>query len=268
MLPFEGGAGWFHLPFRCDRMTKEGAPFGLCLKCQDRKEKTDAKAAGITGTTMPGMLPACLNGIVGEPIPYWTRLIGSAWFNLKLEAGCRISEVDMARAKKAVVAAGLAGAEQPPPAPMPEGVKKRGGGRKKKDAAAPAAPAAQTIQTILNFPAAEEPVAPPPPPPPPAAAAPAPKKRGPKKAAGAAAAAAAPALDPLAGPVALLRTTGMPDPVEDILQIQVRSQEIDGRKVYVDSQKGKVYDLKFRSIGRWDTAADKIVPFPDSDTEA
>jgi hypothetical protein len=289
MLPFEEKAGWFHLPIRCDRAAKDG---GLCLRCQEKQERTQEKVRSIQGTTMPGMLPAVLNGVVGEPWPFWSRLYDSSWFRLKLAAGCKLSDVTMARAKKAVAEAlGEAAATQPAPAPMPEGAKATRGRKKKvetttEQAVAPAAPAATKKpgrpkkavaasaavlnplqQSVLSFTNAPETAAPPPPPPPTTT----PKKRAPKGtgkgvAAGAPAAAAA-APDPAAGPVALLKSDAMPEPVEDVVRVSVRSKEIDGRKCFVDSQKGKVYDLKYRYLGRWDTAADKIVPFPDSDAE-
>jgi hypothetical protein len=51
------------------------------------------------------------------------------------------------------------------------------------------------------------------------------------------------------------------------MKIVVRKREIGERIVYVDTNKGKVYDMKFRYLGRHDAKQDKIVEFPDSDAE-
>jgi hypothetical protein len=54
-------------------------------------------------------------------------------------------------------------------------------------------------------------------------------------------------------------------PVDDIKEIQVRRIEVDGRDLYHDSRKGKLYDLKFKYLGRLKDGV--IVAFPDSDAD-
>ena len=51
----------------------------------------------------------------------------------------------------------------------------------------------------------------------------------------------------------------------DVVQIKVRKQEVDGRMFYLDPKKDKLYDLKFKYMGRLKDGA--IVSHPDSDTE-
>jgi len=65
-------------------------------------------------------------------------------------------------------------------------------------------------------------------------------------------------------PVATI-SSDKPLPVEDTRNITVRKVEVDGRALYLDPVKEKLYDLKFKYIGR--LKDDKIVPFPDSDAE-
>jgi hypothetical protein len=53
-----------------------------------------------------------------------------------------------------------------------------------------------------------------------------------------------------------------------IVKISVKKAEIDGRSVYLESSKGKVYDLKFNYIGRFNSSEDRIdATYPDSDAE-
>lgn len=265
LLPFEGGAGQFHLPIRCDRVAGASGD-GLCERCAEKEVRTAAKAAAIPagGTTIGGMLPTYLHGRVTEPIPFWSRLYDGAWYRLKVAAGCRISEDTMGRVKKAVAEVYADVGAPPEPVPLPAGGGKRGpkaggGGAAAAKGKTLAERRAELRQTTLV------PVPAPAPATPPTAAPAAPKKRAPKKAGVAPAAAATP--PELAPPVAVVPQPTRLTPVEDVLTIQVQRRTIDGRELFVDPQKEKVYDLKFRYIGRHDRKADRIVPFPDSDAE-
>jgi hypothetical protein len=244
LLSFEDGSV-FHIPYRCERVTRNG---DLCENCSEREQKTIEKMRGITGTTIKGMLPSYLNGRVTEPIPFWSRLYDGAWFRLKIEAGSRVSESVMAKARKAVAVA-YEGVKTVEPQAMP-------GGRKIKTkkapaeviAAAPPPPTSVPLAAPLAVPLAvplAAPLAVP-------LAAPLPKakKRIIKPA--------------TAQPVAILSTNELP--VEDIMQIHVRRIEVDGRHLYFDGKKEKLYDLKFKYLGRLKDGV--IVPFPDSDADA
>ncbi len=58
-------------------------------------------------------------------------------------------------------------------------------------------------------------------------------------------------------------------PVEDVVEIKVRRLELDGgRSYYLDSKKQKLYDMKFKYVGRYSAAEGSIDrSFPDSDQE-
>jgi hypothetical protein len=198
----------------------------LCSLCSERERKTIEKVRGITGTTIKGMLPSFLNGRVTEPIPFWSRLYDGAWFRLKLSSGCKVSDDIMARVKKALAVA-YDGVQTVDPQPMPTGRK-----IKTKKAAAPVEPVEPA-----------EPVA----------AAPAPptksliRKRKPVDGA----------------PVAKINPELVP--VEKVHEIKVRMIDLDGRNLYLDPLKEKLYDLKFKYLGRLKDGA--IVSFPDSDAD-
>jgi hypothetical protein len=274
LLSFAGGEGKFHIPFRCDRVAGSK---GLCTTCLAKEEKTAAKVSQMKpgNTTIGGQLPSFLNGRVGEPIPYWTRLYDGAWYRLKVEEGATLSEATMGKVKKAVADA-YEGEAQPPPAPMPggKGAKKGGGGRKKKEAVPSSAPApsSPTVMEALAVAAAKPaepatntvvPVA---------AVATAPSKPAQptvKKTVTRKPATKKAANTPVevSAPVARISPETQPTPVEDIVTATVKKTELGGRSVYLEAQKGKVYDLKFHYLGRWDSKKEKIVAHPDSDAE-
>jgi hypothetical protein len=240
LLSFEDGSV-FHIPYRCERITRNG---DLCENCSDREQKTIEKVRGITGTTIKGMLPSYLNGRVTEPIPFWSRLYDGAWFRLKIEAGCRVSDSVMARAKKAAATA-YEGVTTVEPQPMPGGRKIKT--KKLAEAAPVAAPVAVAVAPLIAPPAPVAPLTAPPVAPPTA------PTKGKKR-----------IIKPANTPaVAILETKELP--VEDTKEIQVRRIEVEGRTLYFDSQKEKLYDLKFKYLGRLKDGA--IVPFPDSDAD-
>ena len=60
-------------------------------------------------------------------------------------------------------------------------------------------------------------------------------------------------------------------PLDDVTveKITVRKTDIGGRALYVSSKKDKVYDLKFKYIGRWNRREDAVdTSYADSDGEA
>ena len=234
LLNFEDGAV-FHVPFRCTTMTRSG---DICDSCVEREQKTIEKVRGITGTTIKGMLPSYLNGRVTEPIPFWSRLYDGAWYRLKIQGGSTVSDAVMAKAKKAAEVA-YEGVTTVEPQPMPGGKKPRA----KKKVAMEVAPAVPVVPVapapVAVTPELVAPVA-------------APTKK-PKK--------AAPKDD--TPPVAVLDTKKLP--VESVVTIHVRKTEVDGRNLYLDPRKEKLYDLKFKYIGRLKDG--QIHSFPDSDAE-
>jgi hypothetical protein len=58
------------------------------------------------------------------------------------------------------------------------------------------------------------------------------------------------------------------EPVDETITISVKKQEIDGRTYYVDFIKQKVYDMKFKYVGRYDSKENTVATgFYDSDVE-
>lgn len=196
-LEFNEG-GFFHLPIRCTASAPNG---DLCESCDAKHKKTQEKVREITGATLKGVLPlhfpSYLMGRVTEPIPFWSRLYGGAWYTGKIESGSTVSEETMAKAKKAVATA-YEGIEAVAAQPMPA-----------KGKAKAAAPKSKQV-----------------------------------------------------APVAIIPHPTQELPVETVREIKVRKREIDGRSLYL-GPKDKVYDLKFKYLGR--LKEEKIVSFPDSD---
>jgi len=244
LLPFEEEAGVFHIPDRCGNFASNG---DICETCQEKEVRTVEKVKDISGSAanIKGMLPCYLHGRVTEPIPFWSKLYGGAWFRLKMEAGCTLSEITMAKAKVAVERA-YSGVEQAEPQPMPVGKKVRA----RKAVAVPVQAAAVTVAALIPVQAvtaaaptpvqAPIPVAPP-------------KKRIVKK------------KIVIAGapPLALVDPSELP--VESVHRITVRKLEIDGRNLFLNPSNDKVYDLKYKYLGRLKDGT--IHPFPDSDAE-
>ena len=225
MLEFEQG-GWFHIPLRCENFARDG---DLCDKCVKRDHKTAEKIKEIRGTTISGTHPSFLMGKVNGPIPFWSRIYDGAWFRLKLNSGCTVSEENMARIRKATakVNAGVTTVE---PEPIP-------------GTAVIAAPAPVPVPAVIA------PLAP-------AAVVPAKKrivaKRAPKM-----------VVEQIVQPQAQVGDKPVNLSEREVLRIKVRKQEVDGRMFYLDSKKDKLYDLKGKYAGRLKDHA--IVDYPDSD---
>ena len=213
--------------------------------CVEKEEKTKAKLLTITGRTIGGALPSYLMGRVTEPIPYWSRIYGGEWYNLKIEEGCTLSEENMVKVKAAVEKA-YEGVGQVAPEVAPGKVRKV----KAKVKALPKAevpPEASagaiteattevTAKILENLPTVK--------------AVPAPKRRVNAK--------------KQILPQAIVE--GKIDISEhEIVRITVEKREVDGRSLYLDPLKDKLYDMKFKYVGRLKEGA--IVDHPDSDAD-
>jgi len=225
MLSFEEG-GLFHLPLRCERVTRSG---DLCDMCAEKEEKTKAKLVGITGRTIGGPLPSYLMGRVTEPIPYWSRMYGGEWYNLKIEEGCTLSEENMVKVKAAVEKA-YEGVEQVAPEAAPGKPRKV----KVKAEVKVAEVSTEVTKILENLPTVK--------------AVPAPKRRVNAK--------------KQIVPQAIVE--GEMD-VSDYEVVKVRKTEVDGRSLYLDPAKDKLYDMKFNYVGRLKDGG--IVDHPDSDAD-
>jgi hypothetical protein len=200
-----------------------------------------------------------LHGRFGGPIPPWSHMYGSRWFCetqaekvlevpedvlrfLSAEAPSK-SEPDAPvemppRKPKAVPTVGEPAAQEP--TAQPETPKKRA----PKKVVARAEPIAQTVTEPASAPAAAS-----------APLTPAPKKFAPKKKA-----AAAPPT------IGVVQSQSLGE--IEVVKISVRKITIDDRTVYLSAEKDKVYDLKFKYIGRYNRRDDTIESkYPDSDKE-
>jgi hypothetical protein len=319
MLPFEDGSGQFHVPIRCEEEDL-GFGTGLCAKCLVRQVRTERKLEEIgSKTTIGGMLPSYLHGKITDPVPYWSRIYDGAWFRLKVAGGSRVSELDMAKARRAAAAAyeGVEGAGAAEPAPVP--VVRRGRKPAVKAAISEAATSEATVEqpppietaaeaaakpkkkgktlaekkeeiraaqpSILSFintgppplldldaapsvaPSVAAPVASPKEVTPAAKPKPAAKKTPAKKTAAATPAVVPAAATEVTAPKARVDVGTRVDRVEDVQTIHVVAKTLAGRQVYYEPKKDKVYDLRFKYLGRWDAKKGSIVAFPDSDAE-
>jgi hypothetical protein len=231
-------------------MTRNG---DLCEACETKEKKTMEKVAKISGSTIQGMLPSYLNGRVTEPIPFWSRLYDGAWYRLKISSGSTVSEDTMARARKAAAVA-YEGVEVVEPQAMP-GTRKPRAKKVVAAAVAPVAAAPAAAAPAAVAPAAPAPVAAAPAPAP--APTPAPVKKAQRK--------ATKAKEPVNAVAAVATLDPVELPVDDTHEVYVRVVEVDERKLYLAPKKQKLYDLKFKYIGRLKDG--KIVAFPDSDAD-
>ena len=191
---------------------------------------------------------------MGEPIPKWSRLQGGEWYLAQLAAGYTVKGVTPVPVEM----------EEKPAKPVKKFV------IPKKVAVEPS-PAMELVvvapitdtpvkktrakKTVVKAVAAEVPAA--------AVVVPAvvpvvpavvPKKFNPRKKAVAVA-------KPVIGIVEA-------KPLDDVTveKIAVRKTDIGGRALYVSSKKDKVYDLKFKYLGRWNRREDTVdTSYPDSD---
>jgi hypothetical protein len=215
-------------------MTRSG---DLCDMCAEKEEKTKAKLIGITGRTIGGPLPSYLMGRVTEPIPYWSRMYGGEWYNLKIDDGCTVSEENMVKVKAAVEKA-YDGVEQVAPEVVPDkkAVRKPKANAVPKAEAEPKVEAPKAVKILENLPTVK--------------AVPAPKRRVNAK--------------KQILPQAIVE--GELDVSEyEVVRITVEKREVDGRSLYLDPAKDKLYDMKFKYVGRLKEGA--IVDHPDSDAD-
>lgn len=225
----------------------------LCAACQERRTKTAAAVAKAGGKYVPNQ-QTLLHGLFGEPLPEWSHMFGSAWFN-KTQAEKRLeipeavaallpktgvpTPVEMPR-RAAVVepSAQPSGVAEPTAAPSAAAPKKRA---TKKVVGTPAAP-------VAAAPTAAPPLEPPK------------RKFAPKKKP---AAVPAPQQEPTLGVIQAQPLEGI-----TVKKISVRKTTIDDRTVYLSAEKDKVYDLKFNYIGRYNRREERIESkYADSDRE-
>jgi hypothetical protein len=170
-------------------------------------------------------------------------MVGSTWYLEKLAAGFSVSPEAEVKIRAALERA-YKGAAQPPPEPYPlqEARTAKGATRKRKTHV-------QTKLEVTTQPAVTQATSPPPPPP-------------------ASFRSALPPAPVASQTMAYIDSKRFPLEVADIIRVPIKKHVIDGVEVNIDAEKGKVYDLKARYLGRWDAAKNTIVAYAESDSEA
>jgi len=292
---FENSKYGFFLPRRCGAQATNDR---LCASCKVKQEKI-ASLLEKWGGSMQNQADQ-LHGLLVEPIPPWSRIYQGAYFQKMLDKGLHVDSGTLKTADAAVAEAykGLEEykPEMPPkkkpeeatapvkkpvirrkkaveapqvPEPVPPPIKeevpppKKKGGRTKKPVA-PSEPSPTILETLNTL--KDEPATPPVTVVPLSTSPPTPPKKQPKQVARKKPIATT---APQPTPIGLVSSTPIDASTLQVVKVQVRKTEIDGRTVYVEGSKDKVYDLKFKYLGRWNRSDDTIVGgYPDSDSEA
>jgi hypothetical protein len=219
----------------------------LCASCLDRQRSTEYQLVKRAGKYIPNQ-ETMFHGRMGEAIPKWSRLQGGEWYLAQIAAGYTVkgmAPVSVEMEEKAVK-------------PAKKFV------RPKKVAAAEPVAAAHNVELVVVAPITDAPV----------------KKTRAKKTVVKAVAAEVPAVPAVipkkfnprkkAIAVAPKPVIGIVEatPLDDVTveKIAVRKTDIGGRALYVSSKKDKVYDLKFKYLGRWNRRDDTVdTSYADSD---
>lgn len=302
-VPGQAKPALFFVPYRCEQEVRgEG---GLCVNCFTREEKTRAnleKARKPDGTLKYVVnQETLLHARVTEPIPLWSHMYKSSWFEqFRAANSLRLSEATLRRAEEAWEAAHK-GVVVPSPSEqrdMPRA--------KKVVATVVTATAVPTVAPLVAAPLVAAPLMtaplvtasltaaqPEPVPPEPKPTAP----RKPKKTVAARVAPVAPEPPTPPLPTTLVKSVRQPKnprapksvppltstapstvpiglvrgPIRDaieVVKVLVKRIELDGRTYYLDPKKDKVYDTKYNYIGRYKAREETIdTSYPDSDLE-
>ena len=257
----------------------------LCATCEIRLKSTDYQVEKRAGKYIPNQ-ETMFHGRIGEPIPSWSRLYKGPWFEEQVRAGYTVSEETRGTATAMLegtyketpikstgdmIVGSIVAIDLPKAKP------------KQKKTVVSAVEAVQTVQAVQAVQAVKKTI------------------HIKKAVIKPVAAVVAPKVIPIAPPVLSVEPVAPVNPIvkkklvkpkpkpaaivkEDILgfvdpiktlpedlavkKIPVRRMEIDGRSVYLDSVKDKVYDLKFVYLGRFNRSKNEIDgSFKDSDVE-
>lgn len=240
----------FFVPVRCAAAAVTGS--ALCATCSAKKATTEAKECVKNGTYVANQ-ETLFHGLVGEAPPVWSHVYKSVWFNeFIVSPKHRVSAEVFAIAEaglaacpggpEAVLGCDACVVEKPAPEPALEAIVEK--------------PAKEVMRkpfmakkkvTIVEQPTAVVEI--------PAVAPVQPKKRAPAKKAPAVA----------QPPIGIIEKKPLSD--LPVVQVKVRKVTIDERAVYL-GEKDKVYDLKFKYLGRYNRREDRIeTKYPDSDQD-
>ena len=231
----------FFVPFRCSQPAGSG---GICISCAEREKKTGpyVEKMSAKGSHIPNQ-GTLFHGLLTECAPTWSHVYRSSWYEKEIANGALLDTED-SRIIEESWESTYKGIE------LPESMEKKS--RAKKPVAAPIAEAPAAVEapakkfrakkTVAAAPVVE-------------AVAPVPvpvKKRAPPK------------KTVPAGPIGLV-VSELKEDVR-VVDITVKKTTINDRTVYL-GPKDKVYDLKFKYIGRYNRSDDTIVSHPDSDAD-
>ena len=204
------------------------------------------------------------HGRITEPIPGWSRAFKGAWFEQQIAAGYTVSKETLdtvTRLAKTTYKSETISKKMKPKvigavveidlAPIPASPVKKKMQIKKSVSAPNIAPTIRTTP-ISPTPISSTPKTP-------TASETTPKKKR--------------ILKPKAPVTPKPEVLGFVDPTKtieepEVIRIPVKKTDIDGRSVYIEPTKDKVYDLKFTYIGRYNRREDCIeTGYADSDAE-
>jgi hypothetical protein len=236
---------------RCPKIADD-----LCDTCLDRQRSTERQLEKRAGKYIPNQ-ETMFHGRVTEPIPGWSRIFKGAWFEQQIAAGYTVSAETLEKVTRLAKTTYKSEAKSVKMKPKVEGavlqidltpaspVKKKI--QIKKSVSAPTIAVAQSPvarSPVANTPAASEAT---------------PKKKR--------------ILKPKTPVTPKPEVLGFVDPTAsieepEVVRIPVKCVEIDGRSLYIEPTKDKVYDLKFAYLGRYNRKEDRIeTGYADSDAE-
>jgi len=261
----------FLLPKRCS--TSVGEENELCTQCTSKQTAT-RNSLEKRGTKYIPNQGCLLHGIIIEPIPEWSRLYKGGWWSKQIEDGYSMSPETLEKSEQAFcsthkdidtkVDMKLASAKE-----VPKSTKEPRQRMTRKKVSTPII--AITVAPIVIPPFVKPVVAPPlkvtapvvVAPSPVAVAPPVPVKKQARRAKAVPKAVPPPSTE-VQIPFRITDTT--PIIPTEVIEVEVVKIEIDGRQLWLDKAKDKVYDLKYNYLGRIkDDTIDSS--FPDSDYE-
>ena len=265
----------FLLPKRCS--TSVGEQNGVCAQCNSKQTAT-RNSLEKRGTKYIPNQGCLLHGTIIEPIPEWSRLYKGGWWSKQIEDGYSMSPETLEKSEQAFctthkdvdtkIDMKLANAKE-----VPKSIKEPRQRMTRKKVSTPII--AITVAPIVIPPVVKPVVAPAvkvapvvtpvvaPVVAPPVVAAPVLVKKQAKRAKAAPKAVPPPSTD-VEIPFRVTNTT--PIIPTEVIEVEVVKIEIDGRQLWLDKAKDKVYDLKYNYLGRIkDDTIDSS--FPDSDCE-
>ena len=255
----------FLLPKRCSQIAESS----LCANCNLKLDATKKSLEKRAGKYIPNQ--ACLfHGSISEPIPEWSRIYKGPWWLKQSESGYTLTEETLEKAQTAYNDAHkdiegtidmAKGTKYTKVSPEAVASPKRKMTRKKipvavEPAVEPVPPIVAPVAPVPPVPPIVVPVAPVPPVTPIVTV---PVVKKPKRIAKKVTIAQqAELLVKITNPLPIIPT--------EILEVEIEKIEIDGRSVWYNKEKDKVYDLKYNYLGRKkDDAIDSS--FPDSDRD-